>query len=57
MGFGARISPKALLDLVDHHVADHLTGDAAGRGDPADNLAIMQSRAKAMLTIRTVPGR
>src|SRR5204863_1762797 len=32
---------KALLDAVDHHVADHLTGDAGGRGDPTDDLAIM----------------
>src|SRR5204862_6630916 len=32
---------KALLDAVDHHVADHLTGDAGGRGDPTDDLAVV----------------
>src|SRR5215472_13138826 len=32
---------KALLDAVDHHVADHLAGDAGRRGNPADDLAVV----------------
>src|SRR5437868_7455828 len=32
---------KALLDAVDHHVADHLAGDAGRCGDPADDLAVV----------------
>src|SRR5205823_4831807 len=32
---------KSLLDAVDHHVADHLTGDAGRRGDPTDDLAVV----------------
>src|SRR4029077_6174934 len=32
---------KALLDAVDHYVADHLAGDAGRRGDPTDDLPIM----------------
>src|SRR5580704_4429471 len=31
----------ALLDAVNHHVADHLTRDAGGRGHPADDLAVV----------------
>jgi hypothetical protein len=33
--------PEALLDAADHHVPDHLAGDAGGGGDPADHLAVM----------------
>lgn len=33
---------EAALDAVEHHVADHLAGDAAaGYGDPGDDLAVM----------------
>jgi hypothetical protein len=32
---------EALLDAADHHVADHLAGDAGGGRHPADDFAIM----------------
>ena len=33
---------EAALDAIQHHVADHLAGDAAaGCGDPGDDLAVM----------------
>ena len=32
---------EAALDAVDHHVADHLAGDAGGRRQPADDLAVV----------------
>src|SRR5437762_9267103 len=46
---------KALLDTVDHHVADHLAGDAGRRGDPADNLAIMAVEGKGEAHDLAVP--
>src|SRR5256885_3792985 len=46
---------KALLDTVDHHVADHLAGDAGRRGDPADNLAIMAIEGKGEAHDLAVP--
>ena len=35
------IRAEALLDTADHHVADHLAGDAGGGGHPADDLAVV----------------
>jgi hypothetical protein len=32
---------KALLDAVDHHVADHLAGNTGRRGNPADDFAVV----------------
>jgi hypothetical protein len=32
---------EALLDAANHHVADHLAGDAGGRRNPADDLAVV----------------
>src|SRR5579864_4447328 len=32
---------EPLLDAADHHIADHLAGDAGGRRDPADDLAVV----------------
>src|ERR1051325_3690243 len=37
---------ETLLDAADHHVADHLAGDAAGGGDPADRLPVMAVEGK-----------
>ena len=37
---------KALLDAADHHVADHLAGDAGGIGGPNDDLAIVAINAE-----------
>src|SRR5438270_9126661 len=46
---------KALLDTVEHHVADHLAGDTGRRGDPADNLAIMAIEGKGEAHDLAVP--
>src|SRR6516225_2300268 len=32
---------ETLLDAADHHVADHLAGDAGGRRNPGDRLAVV----------------
>src|ERR1700680_1722096 len=32
---------EALLDALNHHVADHLAREAGGDGDPPDDLAVM----------------
>src|SRR6185503_5876415 len=32
---------EALLDAVDHHIADHLAADAGGRRHPGDRLTVM----------------
>src|SRR5207302_6289462 len=32
---------KALLDAADHHIADHLAGDAGGCRHPTDDFAVM----------------
>src|SRR5204863_4296361 len=32
---------KALLDAADHHIADHLAGDASGCRHPTDDFAVM----------------
>ena len=45
---------KSELDALDHHVADHLAGDARRCRQPADHLAIVtveELRAKATRTI------
>src|SRR5215831_20922846 len=37
---------KALLDAPNHHIADHLAGDAGGRRHPGDCLAVMAIQRK-----------
>src|SRR5205823_3813078 len=46
---------KALLDAVDHHVADHLTGDAGRRGDPTNDLAVVTIKGEGEAHDLAVP--
>src|SRR5947209_7082403 len=43
---GCTRSSEAALDALDHQIADHLAGDAGGRRDPPDDLAIMAVEGK-----------
>ncbi len=47
---------EAALDAVEHHVTDHLAGDAAaGGGDPGDDLAVMGVDGKGAADGLAVP--
>ena len=46
---------EALLDAADHHVADHLTGDAGRRGDPTNDLAVVAIEGEGEAHDLTVP--
>jgi len=48
-------SAEALFDAADHHVADHLAGDAGGGGDPADHLAVMAIEGEGEAHDLTIP--
>jgi hypothetical protein len=41
---------EALLDTADHHVADHLAGDAGGGGDPTDRFTVVAVEGEATRT-------
>ena len=46
---------EALLDALNHHVADHLTRDAGGGGDPRDDLAVMAIEGEGETHYLAVP--
>ena len=46
---------KAALDALDHHVADHLAGDARGRRQPADHLAVVTVESEGYTDDLAVP--
>src|SRR5580704_10922968 len=46
---------EALLDAVNHHVADHLTGDAGRRAYPADDLTVVAIERKGDADDLAVP--
>jgi hypothetical protein len=48
---------KPLLDALNHHVADHLAGDAGGRGDPADDLAVVAIEREGNAHDLAIPAR
>src|SRR5438105_1173989 len=55
-GCGAADRTEALLGAADHHVADHLAGDAGGRCHPADDFAIMAIEGKGDAHDLAIPG-
>src|SRR5215469_16080915 len=46
---------KALLDALNHHIADHLAGDAGGRRRPGDCFAVMAIEGEGNAHHPTVP--
>ena len=48
---------KALLDAPNHHIADHLAGDAGGRRHPGDGFAVMAIECEGDAHHLAVPTR
>src|SRR5271166_3892141 len=48
---------KALLDALNHHIADHLAGDAGGRRHPGDGFAVMAIEGEGNAHHLAVPTR
>src|SRR5262245_11654916 len=48
---------EALLDAVNHHVTDHLAGDAGGGSAPADDLAVVAIEREGDAHHLAIPAR